>query len=92
MKRRKPVLIVDDGSDSLKAVNLLREKGIEFVPYDIKKFAESCCGDLPTTKAPSVFASEGVFKGLIGVLEYVGLLTLSGTKEAINSESESAYW
>jgi hypothetical protein len=92
MKRRKPVLIVDDGSDSLKAVNLLREKGIEFVPYDIKKFAESCCGDLPTTKAPSVFASEGVFKGLSGVLEYVGLLTLSGTKEAINSESESAYW
>ena len=92
MKRRKPVLIVDDGSDSLKAVNLLREKGIEFVPYDIKKFAESWCGDLPTTKAPSVFASEGVFKGLSGVLEYVGLLTLSGTKEAINSESESAYW
>jgi hypothetical protein len=92
MKRRKPVLIVDDGSDSLKAVNLLREKGIEFVPYDIKKFAESCCGDLPTTKAPSVFASEGVFKGLSGVVEYVGSLTLSGTKEAINSESESAYW
>ena len=92
MKRRKPVLIVDDGSDSLKAVNLLREKGIEFVPYDIKKFAESCCGDLPTTKAPSVFASEGVFKGLGGVVEYVGSLTLSGTKEAINSESESAYW
>jgi hypothetical protein len=92
MKRRKPVLIVDDGSDSLKAVNLLREKDIEFVPYDIKKFAESCCGDLPTTKAPSVFASEGVFKGLSGVVEYVGLLTLSGTKEAINSESESAYW
>lgn len=92
MKRRKPVLIVDDGSDSLKAVNLLREKGIEFVPYDIKKFAERCCGDLPTTKAPSVFASEGVFKGLSGVVEYVGLLTLSGTKEAINSESESAYW
>ena len=92
MKRRKPVLIVDDGSDSLKAVNLLREKGIEFVPYDIKKFAESCCGDLPTTKAPSVFAVEGVFKGLSGVVEYVGSLTLSGTKEAINSESESAYW
>jgi hypothetical protein len=92
MKRRKPVLIVDDGSDSLKAVNLLREKGIEFVPYDIKKFAESCCGDLPTTKAPSVFAPEGVFKGLNGVVEYVASLTLSGTKEAIRSESESAYW
>ncbi len=92
MKRRKPVLIVDDGSDSLKAVNLLREKGIEFVQYDIKKFAESCCGDLPTTKAPSVFAPEGVFKGVSGVEEYVASLTLSGTKEAIPNESESAYW
>ena len=92
MKRRKPVLIVDDGSDSLKAVGLLREKGIEFVQYDLKKFAESCCGDLPTTKAPSVFAPEGVFKGLNGVVEYVASLTLLGTKEAIHSESESAYW
>jgi hypothetical protein len=92
MKRRKPVLIVDDGSESLKAVDLLREKGVEFVQYDIKKFAESCCGDLPTTKAPSVFAPEGVFKGLNGVVEYVASLTLSGTKEAIYSESESADW
>ncbi len=92
MKRRMPVLIVDDGSDSLKAMDLLREKGIEFVQYDIRKFAESCCGDLPTTKAPSVFAPEGVFKGLSGVEEYVGSLTMSATKEAIHSESDSAYW
>jgi hypothetical protein len=64
MKQRKPVLIVDDSSDSLKAMDLLRENGIEFVNFDIRKFADSCCGDLPTTKAPSVFAPEGVFKGL----------------------------
>jgi hypothetical protein len=92
MKRRKPLLIVDDGSDSLKAVRFLREKGIEFALYDIRKFAESCCGDLPTTKAPSIFAPEGVFKGLSGVEEYVASLPRSGTKEAIHSESESAYW
>ena len=92
MKRRKPVLIVDDGSDSLKAADILREKGIEFVQYDIKKFAESCCGDLPTTKAPSVFAPEGVFKGLSGVEEYVVSLSMSGTKESIPGGSESAYW
>ena len=92
MKRRKPVLIVDDGSDSLKAVDILREKSIEFVQYDIKKFAESCCCDLPTTKAPSVFAPEGVFKGLSGVEEYVVSLSMSGTKESIPGESESAYW
>ena len=71
MKKRKPVLIVDDGPDSLKAINLLRDRDVEFVQYDIRKFAESCCGDLPTTKAPSVFAPEGAFKELSGVEEYV---------------------
>ena len=42
MKNRKPVLIVDYGPDSLKAIKLLRESDIEFVEYDIRKFAESC--------------------------------------------------
>ncbi len=90
MKNRKPVLIVDDGPDSIKAMNLLRERDVEFVEYDIRKFAESCCGDLPTTKAPSVFAPEGVFRGLRGVEEYVTSATAS--KKAIQSESDSAYW
>jgi hypothetical protein len=90
MKNRKPVLIVDDGPDSIKAMNLLRERGVEFVEYDIRKFAESCCGDLPTTKAPSVFAPEGVFRGLCGVEEYVTSATAS--KKEIQSESDSAYW
>jgi hypothetical protein len=90
MKNRKPVLIVDDGPDSLKAINLLRERDVEFVKYDIRKFAESCCGDLPTTKAPSVFAPEGVFRGLRGVEEYVTSSTAS--KKAIQRESDSAYW
>jgi hypothetical protein len=92
MKKRKPVLIVDDSSDSLKAMDLLRERGIEFVEYDVRKFAESCCGDLPTTKAPSVFAPEGVFKGLKGVEEYITSATAAAKKKAIESESESAYW
>jgi hypothetical protein len=91
MKRRKPVLIVDDSPDSLKAMDLLRERGIEFVEYDVRKFAESCCGDLPTTKAPSVFAPEGVFKGLRGVEEYI-TSTAAANEKAIGSESESAYW
>ena len=90
MKNRKPVLVVDDGPDSIKAMNLLRERDVEFVEYDIRKFAESCCGDLPTTKAPSVFAPEGVFRGLRGVEEYVTSATAS--KKAIQSESDSAYW
>ena len=94
MKKRKPVLIVDDSPDSLEAINLLRERDVEFVEYDIRKFAESCCGDLPTTKAPSVFAPEGVFKGLSGVKEYVTSVAAAAAaaKKAIQSESESAYW
>ena len=94
MKNRKPVLIVDGGTDSLKAINLLRERDVEFVEYDIRKFAESCCGDLPTTKAPSVFAPEGVFKGLSGVEKYVTSVAAAAAaaKKAIQSESESASW
>jgi hypothetical protein len=94
MKKRKPVLIVDDNPDSIKAINLLRERDVEFVEYDIRKFAESCCGDLPTTKAPSVFAPEGVFKGLSGVKEYVTsvVVVAAAAKKATQSESESAYW
>jgi hypothetical protein len=94
MKKRKLVLIVDDSPDSLKAKNFLRERDVEFVEYDIRKFAESCCGDLPTTKAPSVFAPEGVFKGLSGVKEYITSVTVAAAdiKKAIQSESDSAYW
>ena len=94
MKNRKPVLIVDYGPDSLKAIKLLRESHIEFVEYDIRKFAESCCGDLPTTKAPSVFAPEGVFKELSGVEEYVTsvVAVAAAARKTIQSESESAYW
>jgi hypothetical protein len=48
---------------------------------------------LPTTKAPSVFAPEGVFKGLSGVKEYITSVTVAADiKKAIQSESDSAYW
>jgi hypothetical protein len=91
MKKRKPVLIVDDSPDSLKAKDLLKESSIEFVEYDVRKFVESCCGDLPTTKVPSVFAPDGVFKGLRGVKEFITSAD-AAKKKAIESESESAYW
>jgi|SRR5215211_6182739 len=97
MGKRKPVLIFDDSSDSAKAIGLLRKNGIEFVEYDVSKFVESCCcGDeLPTTKAPSVFAPEGVFKGLDGVKEYITITTAVSSREANvleKKDSESAYW
>lgn len=88
MAKRKPILLVDDSDDSMKAVNLLKILGIEYVEYDIKKFEESCCGDLPTTKAPSLFAVEGIFKGLEKINEYVSIRS----DTASDFESESAYW
>jgi hypothetical protein len=95
MGKRKPVLIFDGSSDSAKAIGLLRKNGIEFVEYDVSKFAESCCGDdFPTTKAPSVFAPEGVFKGLDGVKEYITTTAVSSREANVleKKESESAYW
>jgi hypothetical protein len=91
MNKRKPVLIIDDSPASLKAIEILRIMNIEFVEYDIRNFAESCCGDLPTTKAPSIFAPEGVFKGLSGVEEYISSAAAIA-KKGTSSESESAYW
>ena len=88
MAKRKPILLVDESDDSVKAVNLLKILGIEYVEYDIKKFEESCCGDLPTTKAPSLFAVEGIFKGLEKITEYVSIRS----DTASDFESESAYW
>ena len=70
---RKPILFMDESDDSTKAIDLLKRSGIEYVEYDIRKFEESCCGELPTTKAPSVFAVEGVFKGLEKINEYISL-------------------
>jgi hypothetical protein len=87
--KREPVLLVDNSDDSTKAVDLLKRLGIEYVEYDIKKFKESCCGELPTTKAPSLFAAEGVFKGLEKINEYVSLKRDTADS---NIESESAYW
>jgi hypothetical protein len=99
--KRKPILLVDESHDSLKAVDLFKRSGIEYVEYNIRKFEESCCGgsgddDMPTTKAPSLFAVEGVFKGLEKINEYI--LSLKSEDDAAassssNSQSESsAYW
>lgn len=88
MSKRKPVLLVDESDDSLKAIDLLKQSGIEYVEYNIRKFEDSCCGELPTTNAPSLFAIEGTFKGLEKINEYVS------NRSNIDSviESESAYW
>ena len=88
MVKRKPILLVDDSDDSMKAIDLFKRSSFEYVEYNIKKFEESCCGEIPTTKAPSLFAVEGIFKGLEQISEYIALKK----DAASNIESESAYW
>jgi len=88
VSKRKPVLFIDESDESSKVIDLLNTSGVEYVEYDIKKFEDSCCGELPTTTAPSLFAIEGTFKGLEKINEYIY------TRDNTNSdrESESAYW
>jgi hypothetical protein len=88
VSKRKPVLFIDESDESSKVIDLLKTSGVEYVEYDIKKFEDSCCGELPTTTAPSLFAIEGTFKGLEKINEYIC------TRDNSNSdrESESAYW
>lgn len=88
MGKRKPILLVDESDDSMKAIDLFKRLSIDYVEYNIKKFEESCCGDLPTTKAPSLFAVEGIFKGLEKINEYISLKR----DVSSNIDSESAYW
>ena len=89
MVKRKPILLLDESNDSMKAIDLFNRLKFDYVVFNIKKFEESCCGELPTTKAPSVFAVEGIFKGLDGINEYISLKR--DTTDS-NIESESAYW
>ena|SRR3982750_264472 len=98
MKKRKPVLIVDDSLDSQRIKKKFNENKIDFVEYHIKKIEESCCGELPTTKAPSVIAKGGIFKGEENINNYINslkkkqhMMDLDEDKTK-NYENESAYW
>jgi uncharacterized protein YPO0396 len=98
MKKRKPVLIVDDSLDSQRIKKKFNENKIDFVEYHIKKFEESCCGELPTTKAPSVIAKEGIFRDEENINNYINslkkkqhMMDLDEDKTK-NYENESAYW
>jgi hypothetical protein len=71
MKKRKPILLVDDTIESQEARNMLFSNNIDFIEYDIKKFRESCYGYLPTINAPSIFAPEGVYKGKALIEQYI---------------------
>ena len=105
MKQRKPILIIDDSHNSQRIKKIFDDNKIEFVEYNIKKFGESCCGDLPTTKAPSVIAVEGIYKNEEKILEYIKLVKENQKKnieqqkknilinnKKITEKEESSYW
>lgn len=84
---RKPVLLIDDTENSRLASEILESSDIEFVEYHITKFEDNCCAGPPTSRAPALFAPEGIFRDLDGIKEYL-------TVEKNNSRgetSESAY-
>lgn len=87
MAIRKPVLLVDDTENSRLAIELLEDNNIRFVEYHVRKFEEDCCMELPTTRAPALFAPEGIFRNLEGIKEY-----LTVEKKNTSETSESAYW
>ena len=88
MPIRKPVLLIDDTENSKIARELLEDNQIEFVEYHVRRFEEDCCVDLPTTRAPALFAPEGLFRNLEGIKEYLTIEKTNSTSES----SESAYW
>lgn len=95
MRKRKPILLVDDSPASRRILNLFTENKIEFVKYDIRNFEISCCGELPTTKVPSVIATEGIFKGESMASSYVEYAKhkkthIEKTKKPL--EDDSSYW
>lgn len=88
MAIRKPVLLIDDTENSRIARDLLEDNHIKFVEYHVRKFEDDCCVDLPTTRAPALFAPEGLFRNLEGIKEYLTVEKTNSTSEP----SESAYW
>lgn len=85
---RKPVLLIDDTENSRLASEILESSDIEFVEYHITKFEENCCAGPPTTRAPALFAPEGIFRDLDGIKEYLAVEKNNSSGET----SDSAYW
>lgn len=77
MKKRKSILLIDESIESSQVKYMLESNNINFIEYNIKKFGGSCCGHLPTTTAPSIFAPEGVFKGKDSIEKYITEIVLN---------------
>ncbi|MDN5847724.1 MAG: hypothetical protein L0H53_15780 [Candidatus Nitrosocosmicus sp.] len=104
MRARKPIILIDDSPQSQKIIELFKKNEIEFVKYHIQKFEENCCGELPTTKAPSVIAAEGIFKEESLIKNYIEYMKQKKDKGDLQAkknkniqknhidETDSAYW
>lgn len=77
---RKAILIIDDSDESREAINLIKHSTIEYVEYNIRKFEQTCCGEISVTGAPSIFATEGAFRGLEEIKQYVSVRGNSSTE------------
>lgn len=86
---RKALLFINDCNESKDAVRIFDKAGLTYVTYHIKNFEDGCCGEIPITVVPSVFAPEGIFKGLEGIKYYISIRNNSKSKTEL---SESAYW
>lgn len=83
---RKAILFVDGSNECKKARTMLKRAKIDFVEYEVKEEDQGCCGGF-NTKAPPVFAPEGIFKGIEEIRKYVDI-----HQHRKHVESESAYW
>jgi hypothetical protein len=88
MKKRKPILLVDDSLLSQRIRKLFCDSEVDFTEYHIKKFGESCCGELPTTKAPAVIASEGIYKEEENIKNYIRHLKENQNKLKLQQEQQ----
>ncbi len=77
---------MDRSKECEKARKILQRAKIDFVEYNVNEQLESgCCGGF-TTQAPSIFAPEGIFRGIGEIKKYIKMLK---NKKQL---SESAYW
>ena len=86
---RKPVLWMDDSGESTRATQLLNEAGIEYIGHSISELEESCCGGPPSIGVPALYATEGVFRNLEEIMDYISCIRQASGRP---SERESAFW
>ena len=96
LRTRKPILLVDHSPASEPVIKLFVDGGVDFVKYHLKNFEESCCTELPTTKAPSVIAVEGIFRDESVISSYVEFAKQKQKQENSHEgerlHTDSSFW